>query len=114
MIEVQEGKTFKLEAPFIVTNTDGTITDTTIAGSQTWEISPPDLAILSPQADGTAQLTPVGAPRGEASVVYKARAISADGVEIDVIGRETYNIIDTVVIAPTPIEVPIISTDITQ
>jgi hypothetical protein len=106
MIEVQEGKTFILTAPFLV---DGV--DTTVSGSQVWDIAPAGIAVLTVNTDGSAEISPVGTPRGEVVVSYKGSAVDATGVTVPDFGTETYNIIDKVVVPPTPVQVQIISTE---
>lgn len=106
MVEVQEGKTFVLTAPFLV---DGV--DTTVAESQVWDVNPTGIAVLIVNADGTAEITAVGTPRGEVVVSYKAFAVDASGVTVPVFGNETYNIVDKVVVPPTPVQVQILSVE---
>ena len=106
MIDVQEGKTFVLTAPFLVEGVD-----TTIVGSQVWEIAPTGIAVITVNSDGSAEITPVGTPRGEVVVSYKGSAVDAAGVTVPDFGSETYNIIDKVVVEPTPVQVQIISTE---
>lgn len=106
MIDVQEGKTFVLTAPFLV---DGV--DTTVFGSQLWDVAPAGIAVLTVNTDGSAEITPVGTPRGEVVVSYKGSAVDATNVTVPDFGSETYNIIDKVVVVPTPVQVQIISTE---
>jgi hypothetical protein len=108
MIDVKQSKTFILTAPMLVGDVD-----TTIVGSQIWTNDSPELINLVSMSDGSAELTPVGALRGVASVGYTGRAIDASSVEVPTFGSETYNIIDddVVVITPEPVAVTIVSTE---
>ena len=117
MVDVKQGKTFRLTAPFVVTAVDGSILnpDSTLPGSQSWVVTIESLVTLSSQADGSALLVAAidAAVGTQVVVTYTGKATDATGSVVDDMGTETYNIIAAdVVVPPTPVTVAITSTEV--
>jgi hypothetical protein len=99
-------------ALYVVTQADGTvIADATVPGSQQWSIDGDTVAVLAPQADGSAKLSALTPEsRGSVVVSYTAKGINADGVEVPLVaqvGTGDIVIVDAVTPPPAAVEIPL-------